>query len=227
MKHFNKIIYGIIAIVFTVSMCFVWHRKDFGFWCFLISILLIILNLYLISAYNEKHHDKKISTIEQALYIVPAVTLVAIILVTILLPGLIDYSCNKFITVHIVIFAISIIMQLLLFNAAKYNLNQEITIEEKRWSKDETVFQWGKISQSLGAYIEAKKNASKIENEIRYSDPMSSDVLAGLEENIARLTNEVAALSERPEENIDRIVELEKQVLDLVDERNDKCKRLK
>ena len=128
---------------------------------------------------------------EQAMYVVPAGTLVAVILAVLILPERISYNCNIYLAIHIVIFAISIILQLWILNGINSNLNQEIDIEKKRWDKDEVAFGWIKIKQNLMQFTDAEQYAVKIENEIKYSDPMSSELLTNLEQEISRITKEL------------------------------------
>lgn len=226
-KHLYKIIHLLVAVVFVTCMVITWIPRDFAFWCFLISVLLIIFNSFLIGLHIEKKHDKKVSTMEQAMYAVPAGTLVAVILAVLILPERISYNCNIYLAIHIVIFAISIILQLWILNGINSNLNQEIDIEKKRWDKDEVAFGWIKIKQNLMQFTDAEQYAVKIENEIKYSDPMSSELLTNLEQEISRITKELIVLSSDKEKDLGTIIALEKQVMDMVEERNNKCKRLK
>ena len=226
-KHLYKIIHLLVAIVFVTCMVITWIPRDFAFWCFLISVLLIIINSFLIGLYIEKKHDKKVSTMEQAMYVVPAGTLVAVILALLILPERISYNCNIYLAVHIVIFAISVILQLWILNGISSNRNQETDIEKKRWDKDEVAYEWIKIKQNLMQYEEAKQYAVKMENEIKYSDPMSSELLSNLEQEIGKITKELIVLSSEKEKDLATIIALEKQVMDMVEERNNKCKRLK
>ena len=88
-------------------------------------------------------------------------------------------------------------------------------------------YEWIKIKQNLMQYEEAKQYAVKMENEIKYSDPMSSELLSNLEQEIGKITKELIVLSSEKEKDLATIIALEKQVMDMVEERNNKCKRLK
>ncbi|MBQ2941749.1 MAG: hypothetical protein IJD97_05895 [Clostridia bacterium] len=72
---------------------------------------------------------------------------------------------------------------------------------------------------------EAKAECKKVYEAIRYSDPMSSDALSSAEASITLKFNE---FSEAVENGVDeKIAELSKEVMILIEDRNKKCKLLK
>ena len=72
---------------------------------------------------------------------------------------------------------------------------------------------------------EAKNACKKVYEAIRYSDPMSNEMLSGVE---GQITIKFAALSDAvTEENMDAITAAAEEVLILVKDRNSKCKLLK
>ena len=72
---------------------------------------------------------------------------------------------------------------------------------------------------------EAKGACKKVYEAVRYSDPMSSEMLAGVE---GQITIKFAALSNAVvEDNDEAIAATAEEVLILVKDRNSKCKLLK
>lgn len=57
------------------------------------------------------------------------------------LPILVHYSCSKYLAVHVLVFGASIVVQLLLIWARTGNVAEEQHIFQKRWKRDENVFQ--------------------------------------------------------------------------------------
>lgn len=222
----NILIHGVIGILFAVVMCLLWVNKDFLFWNFMVSVWILIINSFLLFGYVEAKKTNNSMVMDMSLFVVPAVTLVVVILWTCIGPNLTDYSCNKFIAVEIIIFAVSLLSQFMLIKGRKRNLNVEQKVQQCRWNRDEMVFQWGRISQSNLLEEAEKKLAKEIENELRYSDPMSSDLLISIENEIANLTQRVKSVVDNGE-SIDEVKISGQKVLDLIRERNDKCKRMK
>ena len=82
-------------------------------------------------------------------------------------------------------------------------------------------------AESLLAYAktdEAKAAANKVYEAVRYSDPMSSDALAGVEGQITLKFNE---FSNAVTSGADNIEALANELVILVGDRNKKCKLLK
>ncbi len=72
---------------------------------------------------------------------------------------------------------------------------------------------------------EIKAEVTKVYEAIRYSDPMSNDALAGVEEQIK---NQFNAFSEAVKDNDSELaLELSNELLNLTEVRNNKCKLLK
>lgn len=72
---------------------------------------------------------------------------------------------------------------------------------------------------------EAKDACKKVFEAVRYSDPMSNDALAGVE---SQITMKFAELNDAvAEDNLEKVADLAKQVIILVNDRNKKCKVLK
>lgn len=224
---FMGIIHGILALLFSFVMIIAWMPKDFQFWCLLISVLLCIGNSYALICYLERRPVHNSSPMDRALFIPVAAEFLAVLYITWKLPVLVHYSCNKYLAVHVVVFAVSILVQLLLIRARSENTAQEQYIFQKRWKRDESVSQWEKIRTALSGRSECAALAKKIKEEIQYSDPVSSELLADLEEKIRTTTDEVLELAEKPGTSESEILRRQQQVLALVYERNDKCARLK
>lgn len=224
---FMGIIHGILAIAFLFVMIVAWMPKDFQFWCLLISILLCIGNSYGLVFWLARDPEYSSSPMDWALFVPVAAEFMAVLYITRRLPVLVHYSCNKYLAVHVLVFTFSILIQLLLLRARSGNMAQEQHIFQKRWKRDESVFQWEKIQEALSGRTESLALAKKIKEEIRYSDPMSSGLLSELEEKICTITAEVLELAEKPETSESEILRRQQQVLTLVHERNDKCVRLK
>ncbi|MCI9297228.1 MAG: hypothetical protein HFI10_07260 [Lachnospiraceae bacterium] len=224
---FWGIIHGIVAVLFLFIMIIAWMPKDFRFWCLVVSMLLILGNSFCLIFYLEKKRRRNSSPLNQAVFVPVGVTFIAVIIITRYLPDIVDYNCNKYLAVHTVVFTVSFIVQFMLLQVRNENAAQEQYIREKRWNRDEAVFQWERILAALPDKGEAGHLAKKIGDEIRYSDPMSSELLAGLENEITALTGEILRLAGERETEAKDILAKERQVLTLVRERNDKCGRLK
>lgn len=224
---FWGVIHGIIAALFLFVMVIAWMPKDFRFWCFLVSILLILGNSFALICYLAQKPRRGSSPVNQAVFVPVGATFIAILLITRYLPDIVDYNCNKYLAVHVVVFVVSFVVQLMLLRVRDENAAQEQHVLEKRWNRDENAFQWEKLRTALADKPEAALLAKKIGEEIRYSDPMSSDLLFGLEEEIVALTTEILKLAGDSGTAQDDILRKERQVLALVQERNDKCARLK
>ena len=125
------------------------------------------------------------------------------------------------------VFVVSFVVQLMLLRVRDENAAQEQHVLEKRWNRDENAFQWEKLRTALADKPEAALLAKKIGEEIRYSDPMSSELLFGLEEEIVALTTEILKLAAEPGAAEGDIIRKEQRIQALVRERNDKCARLK
>lgn len=224
---FWGVIHGIIAVLFLFVMIIAWMPKDFQFWCLVVSILLILGNSFALICYLAKKPRRGSSPVNQAVFVPVAVTLIAILLITRYLPDIVDYNCNKYLAVHVVVFVVSFVVQLLLLRVRDQNAGQEQHVLEKRWNRNESAFQWEKLRTALADKPEAALLAKKIGEEIRYSDPMSSELLSGLEEEIAVLTKEIRKLAAEPGAAESDIIRMEQRARALVRERNDKCARLK
>lgn len=72
---------------------------------------------------------------------------------------------------------------------------------------------------------ESKSACKKVYEALRYSDPMSSEELADIENEIAKKLSEIKTAAEA--ENGESLSELTEQAIMLIKERNDKCKLLK
>lgn len=224
---FMGIIHGILALLFLFVMIIAWMPKDFQFWCLLSSVLLCIGNSYVLICYLERHPAHNSNPMDRALFIPVAVEFIAVLCITWYLPELVHHSCNKYLAAHVVVFVVSILVQLLLIRTRSENTAQEQHIFQKRWQRDESVSQWEKIQTALSGRSDCAALAKKIKEEIQYSDPMSSELLADLEEKIRTITDEVLELAENPGTSESEILRRQQQVLALVHERNDKCARLK
>ena len=211
---FWGIIHGIVAVLFLFIMIIAWMPKDFRFWCLVVSILLILGNSFCLIFYLEKKRRRNSSPLNQAVFVPVGVTFIAVIIITRYLPDIVDYNCNKYLAVHTVVFTVSFIVQFMLLQVRNENAAQEQYIREKRWNRDEAKGEAGDLAKKIG-------------DEIRYSDPMSSELLAGLENEITALTGEILRLAGERETEAKDILTKERQVLTLVRERNDKCGRLK
>ena len=224
---FWGVIHGIIAVLFLFVMIIAWMPKDFGFWCFLVSILLILGNSFALICYLAQKPRRGSSPVNQAVFVPVGATFIAILLITRYLPDIVDYNCNKYLAVHVAVFVVSFVVQLMLLRVRDENAAQEQHVLEKRWNRDENAFQWEKLRAALADKPEAALLAKKIGEEIRYSDPMSSELLFGLEEEIVALTTEILKLAAEPGAAEGDIIRKEQRIQALVRERNDKCARLK
>lgn len=106
----------------------------------------------------------------------------------------------------------------------------ELVSETDEKLKVSTAFMKTLIAEAAGiaakAQTEESKSAcKKVYEALRYSDPMSSEELADIENEIAKKLREIKTAVEA--ENGESLSELTEQALMLIKERNDRCKLLK
>ena len=85
---FWGVIHGIIAALFLFVMVIAWMPKDFRFWCFLVSILLILGNSFALICYLAQKPRRGSSPVNQAVFVPVGATFIAILLITRYLPDI-------------------------------------------------------------------------------------------------------------------------------------------
>lgn len=116
------VIHALAAAAFIVVIVITWTLRDFAFWCFVCSILLILANSFLTSVYLQRNSVER----GYLMYVPVVLTLTAVIVMTLRLPDIVDYNANKYLSAHIGVFAVSIIAQLVML----WKFDREVEREE-------------------------------------------------------------------------------------------------
>lgn len=117
-KHIAAI-YGILFMAFSAVMVLVWNEKDFAFWCFYFSTVIILVNLFLLHCCTAGDQDGSTAIVNQSLFLPPALSYIAICIVTWISSIKGSGSYNGYLAMDIVIFALSVIAQICLFHVRK------------------------------------------------------------------------------------------------------------
>ena len=123
-KHIAAI-YGIIFIAFTAVMVLLWNQKDFAFWCFYFSTVLVLANLFFLHCCTAGDREGHLAIINLSLFIPPALSYVAICAVTWFSTVKGSGAYKGYLAMDIVIFALSVIGQICLFHVRKGIARQE------------------------------------------------------------------------------------------------------
>ncbi len=112
-------IYGIIFTAFTAVAALVWQQKDFVFWCFYISTTLILANLFFLHCCAAGDGNKKSEIVNQALFLPPAIAYLVVCAAA--WGGSVrrQETYHGLLAVHIVIFALSAVLQICLFHVKR------------------------------------------------------------------------------------------------------------
>jgi hypothetical protein len=220
-------VHGIVTVVFAVVVTIVWLEKDFQFWCFGVSTLLTIINSLILCGLIGASGDGNSAPLDQSLFVPPVVAYLAIILVTVKGADWFNYKINPYLAVHIVIFALSALVQILLIHSRKGNMQQEQFEKISRYERDELAESWKKIGQFVQADGELKALANKVEGEIRYADPIPSAGLAGMENQIQDYTERLFASVRTGDYSAAGVKGQMEEIYDLVVQYNRKRKALK
>ena len=221
-------IHAIVAFVYTVAMFLLWRADgDVQFWLFLISTWLIIGNSLLICNHVNKTKDSNSATMDLSMFVVPVITYVAIIILTVKGPELTGYNASLYLVLHMVVFAISAIVQLLMIKGRQFNIDQEKEIKADILSRDDLIRVWTKIVKAASENDDLYKLAKKIENEVKYSDPIVPAQLASLEKEIHDKSAKLLDSIKMGDFDTNSILTEEQDLFDLIKERNEKSKLYK
>ena len=221
-------IHAIVAFVYTVAMFLLWRADgDVQFWLFLISTWLIIGNSLLICNHVNKTKDSNSAPMDLSMFVVPVITYVAIIILTVKGPELTGYNASLYLVLHMVVFAISAIVQLLMIKWRQFNIDQEKEIKADILSRDDLIRVWTKIVKAASENDDLYKFAKKIENEVKYSDPIVPAQLAGLEREIHGRSGNLLGNINNGDFTSDIYIKEAQEILELVKERNERGKILK
>lgn len=221
-------IHAIVAFVYTVAMFLLWRADgDVQFWLFLISTWLIIGNSLLICNHVNKTKDSNSAPMDLSMFVVPVITYVAIIILTVKGPELTGYNASLYLVLHMVVFAISAIVQLLMIKGRQFNIDQEKEIKADILSRDDLIRVWTKIVKAASEDDDLYKFAKKIENEVKYSDPIVPAQLAGLEREIHDRSGNLLGNINNGDFTSDIYIKEAQEILELVKERNERGKILK
>lgn len=221
-------VHAIIAFLYSVSMFLLWNPDgNPQFWFFFASTWIMIVNSLFICNHIEKTKDNNSSPMDYSLFAVLAFFYGVIIVLTVKGPELTHYNESLYLVLHLVVLGISAIIQLLMLKARKSNIVQEKEILVSRVSKDDLTRIWTKIASASSEDADVTLLAKKIENEIRYSDPIIPAQLADLEKEIFEKSDKLLQKINGNDVNTKLVLEAENEILELVKERNDKAKMLK
>lgn len=221
-------IHAIVAFVYTVAMFLLWKADgDVQFWFFFISTWLMIGNSLLICNHVNKTKDSNSAPMDLSMCVVPAITYVVIIILTVKGPELTGYNASFYLVLHMVVFAISAIAQLLMIKGRQGNINQEKEIKADILSRDDLIRVWTKIVKASEGSEEVNAIAKKIENEVKYSDPIVPAQLAGLEREIHDRSGKLLGNINNGDFTSDIYIKEAQEILELVQERNESGKMLK
>ena len=225
---FQWTIHAIVAFVYTVAMFLLWKADgDVQFWFFFISTWLMIGNSLLICNYVNKTKDNNSAPMDLSMCVVPAITYVVIIILTVKGPELTGYNASLYLVLHMVVFAISAIVQLLMVKGRQGNIDQEKEIKADILSRDNLIRVWAKIVKASSENDELYKLSKKIENEVKYSDPIVPAQLAGLEKDIQERSGKLLGNINNGDINTEIFFKEAQEILELVQERNERGKMLK
>jgi len=221
-------IHAIIALVYTAAMFLLWNAdKDPQFWFFFVSTWIMIGNSLFICNHIGNTGDNNSAPMDLSLFATPAVTYVAIIILTIVGPKLTDYNGNLYLVLHLIVFSISAIVQLSMIKGRQNNLSMEAEAKSDILSRDDLIRVWSKIVKASEENVNLNKLAKKIENEVRYSDPIVPAQLASLEKEINDKSVELLSNINNSGLTSDACIKEAQAVLELVKERNERGKLLK
>ena len=221
-------IHAIVAFVYTVAMFLLWRADgDVQFWFFFVSTWLMIGNSLLICNHVNKTKDNNSAPMDLSMCVVPAITYVVIIILTVKGPELTGYNASLYLVLHMVVFAISAIVQLLMIKGRQVNIDQEKEIKADILSRDDLIRVWTKIVKAASEDDDLYKFAKKIENEVKYSDPIVPAQLAGLEREIHDRSGNLLGNINNGDFTSDIYIKEAQEILELVKERNERGKILK
>lgn len=221
-------IHAIVAFVYTVAMFLLWQAdKNPQFWFFFISTWIMIGNSLLICNHVGNTENDNSNPMDLSLYVTPAVTYVAIIILTIVGPDLTNRNASFYLVLHLIIFAVSAIVQLSMLKGRQSNMAQETEIKSDILSRDDLIRVWTKIVKESSDDAELCDLAKKIENEVRYSDPIVPAQLAGLEKKIHEKSAELLGNVKNGYYKTESVINEAHEILDLISERNEKGKLYK
>lgn len=222
------IIHAIVAFVYTVAMVLLWKADgDVQFWFFFISTWLMIGNSLLICNHVNKTKDNNSAPMDLSMCVVPAITYVVIIILTVKGPELTGYNASLYLVLHMVVFVISVIVQLLMVKGRRGNIDQEKEIKADILSRDDLIRVWTKIAKASEGSEEVNAIAKKIDNEVKYSDPIVPAQLAGLEREIHDRSGKLLSNINNGDFTSDIYIKEAQEILELVQERNERGKMLK
>ena len=221
-------IHAIVAFVYTVAMFLLWKSDgDVQFWFFFVSTWLMIGNSLLICNHVNKTKDNNSTPMDLSMCVVPAITYVVIIILTVKGPELTGYNASLYLVLHMVVFEISAIVQLLMIKGRQVNIDQEKEIKADILSRDDLIRVWTKIVKAASENDDLYKLAKKIENEVKYSDPIVPAQLASLEKEIHDKSAKLLDSIKMGDFDTNSILTEERDLFDLIKERNEKSKLYK
>ena len=221
-------IHAIVAFVYTVAMFLLWKADgDVQFWFFFVSTCLMIGNSLLICNHINKTKDNNSAPMDLSMFFVPVITYVAIVILTVKGPELTGYNASLYLVLHMVVFAISAIVQLLMIKGRQSNIDQEKEIKADILSRDDLIRVWTKIVKAASENDDLYKLAKKIENEVKYSDPIVPAQLASLEKEIHDKSAKLLDSIKIGDLDTNSMLKEAQDLFDLIKERNEKSKLYK
>ncbi|MCR4754193.1 MAG: hypothetical protein K5868_01560 [Lachnospiraceae bacterium] len=221
------IVHAILAVVFTVVYFLICERRDFGVWSFWVCTMLTLVNTLILCGYSNKTHSQGSEMMDYTLFVPPIAAYIVLIFVALKVPYMVHHIINKYLAVLIVVFATAIVVQILLIRGRSANITQESDIREGRNDRFDLEACWSKILTATSADPELNSFAAKIMNDIKYSDPVSIPELSGMEKDIAEKSAALLEGIRSGDYKFPDILKCEKELQELITDRNTKLKNLK
>lgn len=224
------IIHSILAVVFTIVFLLISTSDgevNFGEWIFWTCTMITLLNTLFLCGYSNKTHAQDSEMMDYSLIAPPVVAYIIFAVVAVKAGDIFDYSIRKYLVFIIVILSISAIVQILLINVRKGNIRQESETKSGRYNRDDFVRTWDKITESVQNHTEIYLLSKRIANEIRFSDPISIHSITSIEELIVEKSDRVFNLIKTKEYDVTIVVNMEKEILELIKDRDSKLRSLK
>lgn len=186
------------------------NEKDNYTVCLIASIISFVLTTIIIIIVKDKTDDEKFTS--TPLYIVIFAYLIFISIMIYKFNNVSHMSSNNVLMYSVIVDIMFIIACFTLITVNKRSMELETNVKNKTKFIDEMIFKINNISKLNSEY----KN--KLINKLKYSDPVSNEIVKDIEDNISSLISKLNDKSSN--EEIDNIIKL-------IENRNDIIKRNK
>lgn len=229
MRKENKMLAVVGGVIVCVLYCVVtllgFKEKEVNFWiAFGFSMIAFLNQLLLLGFSMQSESDKKNGFLGLSLWMISAIYLLAQLVVSLLFMGISVFSQT-----FVVIMEVILVGLFYIFIISGFIGKKEISENEKK-IKVKTANMEMLYSDIYSCELNAedsnlKGELHKLAEEIRYSDPMSNDLLAGLEGQLMECALQIK--SSIQEKRGEQATELVRKMELLLKERNQKIVMLK